>query len=159
MLRECGHRLPFQSQMRMIASQKRSPKKTAAKAQTPTVARKINEPVIKDWLNCSARETPEKTPNTAPQVSCIQKLPRPWLCFSGVIARKRPTKKSEPPPTRGVNRDSGSGSAQRRSAQVLGSAQRIIRVKMGPSNEKFSPRKLFPTTPRDFGGSFDGEAP
>ena len=84
------HRLPFQSQMRMIAAQKRSPQKPAAKAQTPTVARKINEPVIKEWLNSSAREMPEKTPNTAPQVNCIQKLPRSCLYSSGVIARKWP---------------------------------------------------------------------
>jgi DNA-binding XRE family transcriptional regulator len=36
-------------------------------------------------------------------------------------------------------------------AQVLGSAQRIIRVKLGLSNEKFSPRKVFPTTPKTLG--------
>ena len=35
---------------------------------------------------------------------------------------------------------------------MLGSAQRIIRVQMGLSNEKFSPRKVFPTTPKTLGG-------
>ena len=81
---------PFQTQMRLSASQKRSPRKTAANAQTPTVARTSNKPVIKESLNCSARETPERTPSTTPQLSCIQKLPRPCLCSLVVIACKWP---------------------------------------------------------------------
>ena len=96
-LRECDHRPPLKSQARMIASQKRPPQKPAAKAHTPTVARKINEPSIKEWLNCSARETPEKTPNTTPQVNCVQKLPRPCLYSSCVIALKRPNESAATP--------------------------------------------------------------
>jgi hypothetical protein len=36
-------------------------------------------------------------------------------------------------------------------AQLLGNTQRIIRVEIDLSNEKFSPRKPFPTTPKTIG--------
>jgi hypothetical protein len=39
-------------------------------------------------------------------------------------------------------------------AQLLGNTQRIIRVKYDHSNQKFSPRKLFPINPKTLGDYF-----